>query len=181
MEEIWRPIILKRQADMKTQYEASNLGHIRNMRTQKEVQPHLHNSGYLMFMYRYRKDDGTIGQTGELWHRVIARTWIDNPDNLPQIDHIDRDPTNNQISNLRWVSAKENVNNSRKGQYLYSRYRPARTIDRDGNVIKEYATLKEACEDMGVRVEHALEMLHGRRPPKRWGSFQQDPVDNSKK
>jgi hypothetical protein len=44
-------------------------------------------------------------------HRLVAIAFIPNPDNLPQIDHINADKTNNNVNNLRWVTAKENMNN----------------------------------------------------------------------
>ena len=46
-------------------------------------------------------------------HRLLALTFIPNPDNLPYVDHIDRDKTNNSLSNLRWVSRSQNTINSR--------------------------------------------------------------------
>lgn len=52
-----------------------------------------------------------------LVHRIIAETFLENPDNKPQIDHIDRDPSNNDVSNLRWVTASENCRNRHK-RYL---------------------------------------------------------------
>ena len=45
------------------------------------------------------------------YHRILARHFIPNPENLPQVDHIDRNKTNNSIENLRWVSAGENLRN----------------------------------------------------------------------
>ena len=44
-------------------------------------------------------------------HRLVAETFIPNPDNKPCIDHIDRDPTNNNVQNLRWATLQENQNN----------------------------------------------------------------------
>ena len=44
-------------------------------------------------------------------HRLIAQQWIPNPDNLQQIDHINRNRTDNHISNLRWISRSENCKN----------------------------------------------------------------------
>ena len=50
------------------------------------------------------------GRTYRL-HRILARHFIPNPENLPQVDHIDRIKTNNSIENLRWVSKGENLRN----------------------------------------------------------------------
>ena len=52
-------------------------------------------------------------------HRILARHFIPNPDDLPQVDHIDRIKTNNSIENLRWVSNSDN--NRNRGQYTVRR------------------------------------------------------------
>jgi len=70
-----------------------------------------HRSGY--------KVVGT-GVTGkaELVHRLVAKAFIPNPDNLPLVDHIDNNSTNNHVSNLRWVTNQQNMNyyhNEQKG------------------------------------------------------------------
>ncbi|KAK8853531.1 hypothetical protein M9Y10_017092 [Tritrichomonas musculus] len=55
-------------------------------------------------------------------HQIIAKQFIPNPNNLPFVDHISRDRTDHHLSNLRWVSAKENSINvsSRNGvEYVF--------------------------------------------------------------
>jgi hypothetical protein len=57
----------------------------------------------------------TIGKNenrkNERVHRLVAQTWIPNPDNKPEVDHIDGDKTHNWASNLKWTDRVENMNN----------------------------------------------------------------------
>ena len=43
--------------------------------------------------------------------RLVAKAFIPNPDNLPIVDHINTNTKDNRVCNLRWVTAKENMNN----------------------------------------------------------------------
>jgi len=88
-----------------TPYEVSNTGLIRRIGKTKLLKPGLLKStGYYMYPICY--NDGT--RKSQLLHRIIASSFIPNPDNLPQIDHINRIRTDNRIENLRWVSASKN-------------------------------------------------------------------------
>ena len=63
-------------------------------------------------------------------HRLVAEMFIPNPENKPVVDHIDTNPSNNRVDNLRWVTTQENCMNplsrkknseSKKGHPYYGR------------------------------------------------------------
>ena len=51
------------------------------------------------------------------YHRILAKHFIPNPDDLPEVDHVDRDKANNSLDNLRWVNRSENNSNRTVKKY----------------------------------------------------------------
>jgi hypothetical protein len=78
---------------------------VRNASTQQVLKPRRHPNGYVAYNF------GHMDRV--LHHRLIASQWIPNPDNLQEVDHIDRDPANNHIENLRWITRSSNNRNKR--------------------------------------------------------------------
>src|SRR4051794_24589432 len=85
-------------------YAADNIGKIWGYRQRKYLKPWLIGHGYeTVSLYREPRKNEKF-----LVHRLIAQTFIPNPDNLREVNHKDSNRLNNQLKNLEWVSSKEN-------------------------------------------------------------------------
>jgi hypothetical protein len=82
------------------------------------------NTGYMQVILQNR----TAGLKPTLYyiHRLVAQTYLDNELNLPEVNHKDFNRNNNSVSNLEWVSKKENV----KHKSANNRLKRFKTIDR---------------------------------------------------
>lgn len=83
-------------------YYVTEEGRLFNKITGKEHILKPNKNGYICITFN--------GKSHKL-HRIIAKAFIPNPDNKPQIDHINRNKLDNRVENLRWVTAQENSNN----------------------------------------------------------------------
>lgn len=99
-------------------YEVFEDGRVFSHKKQIYLKPQNNGNGYLK-VHLYK--DGKMHQL--YLHRLVAETFIPNPNNYKYIDHIDRNKTNNCINNLRWCSAKENTGNTAGS----SRYKVSRS------------------------------------------------------
>ena len=80
--------------------EVSDKGHLRNFWSKKLHKSNIYNGRYRITIR---------GKTYQL-NRLVAETFLPNPNNLPQVNHKDENPKNNEVSNLEWCTAKYNSN-----------------------------------------------------------------------
>lgn len=174
MEEVWKPIV-----GYEGYYEISNLGRVKSierwvkqgksLRHVKESfkQPHIGAYGYPSVTLCKEKKSVDIPI-----HRIIAKAFIPNPENKPAIDHINTDKTDYRLENLRWVTNKENSNNSLTLQHCREKTYTKEVIKqrletrkrgntktapktvfqytKDGVFVKEYFSITEAQRITGI-------------------------------
>lgn len=113
MEEIWKSI------PDASEYDISNLGRVRRIRGDRFrgykdngiLTPHKTPAGYIA-IWLNRTDSGK-GRHHAI-HRVLAKVFIPNPQNLPQVNHINGDKCDNRLENLEWITPRGNALHKRK-------------------------------------------------------------------
>lgn len=92
-------------------YQVSNLGRVKRIvgegcSYERIIAPHTNQRlrrVYVMLSKGGKRKNFTI-------HRLVANAFIPNPNNLPEVNHIDEDPSNNVVDNLEWCTKKYNIN-----------------------------------------------------------------------
>lgn len=86
-------------------------------------------------------------------HRLVAEAFLSNPSNLPEVNHKDEDPSNNNVDNLEWCTRQYNIE--------YSKGKMVRQIDSQGEVIAVYRSIRDASDATGIRRTNINNALRG--------------------
>ena len=178
------------------QYQISNYGDVKRLErdiidnlgrkkhyTEKIFHPHKTNRGYTRVSY---------GDKRELTHRIVAKTFLPNPNNLPEVNHKDGRRKNFNFAgtkeknytdgNLEWVTRKENMyhasvtdlinknSSKRKKSLLKNReialanhLRPVAMLDENNNVIAIFPSLKTAESIISIPQQNIGQVCRGNR------------------
>ncbi|WP_304772969.1 HNH endonuclease [Paramuribaculum intestinale] len=99
-------------------------------------------------------------------HRLVAEAFIPNPENKPQVNHIDENPNNNCVWNLEWVTAKENCNHGTRIARIKSNMPHNKAIyqlSMSGEIVAEYPTIQSAAKTTDICAGHICDCCKGNR------------------
>ena len=132
MKEIWKIF--------EDKYSISNLGRIKNNNTNRILKLRKNHKGYLKT---------TISINGKMKtvfpHRLVAELFIPNPQNLPQVNHIDGKKENNTIGNLEWTTQEGNIQHAWENSLIEkTNNKSCVQLDKKGNIINEFNSITSA-------------------------------------
>ena len=96
-------------------YEVSDKGNVRNVRRNTLLRLSKNKYGYIQ-VWLYKNGIRTVFTV----HRLVAQVFIENPDNLPEVNHLDEDKTNNRVDNLEFCDHKYNSNYGNRTKNIVS-------------------------------------------------------------
>lgn len=145
--EHWKPTYILPEL-----YRISDDGRIYSIKYRKILKSYMGTSGYLFFSMR------CMGVKKNVYlHRLVALAFIPNPENKPEIDHINGIRTDNRVENLRWVSSKENKNNVntyprllRHTLEMVEQSKKPVVLYKDGVFVGEFESQKAISRFLGV-------------------------------
>ena len=139
-------------------YEVSNLGKVRNIKSGRILKPFPNRDGYLGHSLCENNKRKHL-----YLHRIIATAFIDNPGKKPQVNHIDENKLNNDLSNLEWCTERENViHGTRTKRAAEKLSRKVIQLDLNDNVLNEFESMRQAERETGVLVGNISSCCNGK-------------------
>ena len=159
--EIWKPI-----KDYEGLYMVSNWGRVKSIKFGKEI-----------ILKQWTSSNGysqvNLCKNGKVKnykvHRLVAEAFLDNTDNLPEVNHKDEDKQNNNVENLEWCSAKYNSNFGTRNERITKKMtngklsKPVLQYTMDGKFVKEWPSTMQAEREGGFNNRQISACCRGKR------------------
>lgn len=157
-----------------SKYQVSNLGRIKNKRTQYILTENPRKDGYISNTLLL--DDNT--RKSIYAHVLIAQTFLDNPENKPTVNHINIKSHDNRVINLEWATYSEQSFKENKNKYK-TRGKSINQYNLDGTFIKTWDKAIDAETELKIDRRNILDVLKGRHKTSRGFIWKYNIVDTS--
>lgn len=130
-----------------TNYECDENGHIRSKITGHLLQGRKKKTGYIEYELYIDKNGVFL-----LGHRIVAQTFLPNPNNFSQVNHIDGNKENNSVSNLEWCDASYNNKHAWDTNLNNDKNVAIEVIqcDMSGKELKRFHSIAQAKQETGI-------------------------------
>lgn len=160
MLEIWRKILLN---ELETKYEVSNKGNVKNAKFNKILAQFTNANGHVFCcLYENKK------QHNPYVHRLMAEAFLENPDNLPVVNHKDGNKSNNVLENLEWGTQSYNVQHAH--DTIGNKGNQREIIQYDGpdmkNIIARFDTVNDAAAHFKIARQNLSLVLNDKHTMK---------------
>lgn len=147
-------------------YKISDKGRVKSIGYGKEriLKPANNGRGYLLVGLCKNNEKKHF-----LVHRIVAQAFIPNPQNLPQVNHQDENPSNNSVENLEWCTAKYNNNYGTRIQRINEKNtngkcsKPVIQYTKTGEFIKEWKSTMDVKRNLNYDQGHISACCNGKR------------------
>ena len=157
MQEVWKDVV-----GFENIYQISNYGRLKSFKNNKNgyiLKNNNKNGGYFSVVLEYKNK---LKHTKI--HRLVAETFIPNPNNYKIINHKDGNKQNNNVENLEWTTQKQNFEHAKKiGLWSYNKpYKSlkVRQYNLNGDFIEEFESCESASRKTGVCSRNILRVAN---------------------
>ena len=153
-DEKWRPI-----RGFEDRYFISNFGNVLSLRRKKVLRPRKSTRGYeLVNLSKH----GVM--TTHRVHRLVATHFVPNPLNLPEVNHINENKSDNRAENLEWCDRSYNVNfGERTAKQKAKLSKPVVQISLEGDIVAEFPSGIQAARELKLSSSSISECCRGKR------------------
>ena len=126
-------------------YLVSTEGRIYSTKRKRHLNPYISNRGYLHvdLCINGKKESKKL-------HRLVADAFVPNPEDKPDVNHLDGNKTNCQVHNLEWCTKSENLRHAYQIGLRTPNWKAVSVFDIDGEYLCSFRSMKEAEERTGI-------------------------------